>query len=189
MLTRLGRMDEAEREIRRALDLDPLSPSNQEALASFLYWASRPNEAEDEFRKILDLDPNSAVAHSGIGVLQARKGMHETAISESRKAVDLAPNNVGILSDLGYVYAVCGRRADAQKIIEELGHQAARRPVSSHYIACIYAGLGEKGLAMEWLEKAYQENSQWLCHIKLDPQLEILRGDPRFADLLRRIGF
>ena len=119
----------------------------------------------------------------------ARKGMHETAISESRKAVDLAPDNVGILSDLGYVYAVCGRRADARKIIEELGHQAARRPVSSHYIACIYAGLGEKGLAMEWLEKAYQENSQWLVHIKLDPQLEILRGDPRFADLLRRIGF
>jgi len=189
MLTRLGRMDEAERQIRRALDLDPLSPYNQETLASFLYWASRPNEAEDEFRKILELDPNSAFAHGGIGVLQARKGMHETAISESRRAVDLAPDNVGALSDLGYVYAVAGRRADARKIIEDLLHKAATRPVSSHYIACIYAGLGEKALAMEWLEKAYQENSQWLCHIKFDPQLDILRGDPHFADLLRRIGF
>ena len=90
--------------------------------------------------------------------------------------MDLAPNNVGILSDLGYVYAVCGRRADARKIIEELGHQAARRPVSSHYIACIYAGLGEKGLAMEWLEKAYQENSQWLVPHQAGPAT---RDSPR----------
>ena len=74
-------MEEAEREARRALDLDPLNPSNQEALASFLYWAGRPNEAEDVFRKILDLDRNSAVARAGIGVIQARRGMHEAAIS------------------------------------------------------------------------------------------------------------
>jgi hypothetical protein len=63
------------------------------------------------------------------------------------------------------------------------------RPISSHYIGCIYAGLGEKDLAIRWLEKAYEENSQWLSHTKLDPRLQSLRKDPRFENLLQRIGF
>jgi eukaryotic-like serine/threonine-protein kinase len=189
MLTRLGRMNEAEREIHRALDLDPLNANNQQTLASFLYWAGRASEAEHEFRKILELDRNSGPAHAGLGLIEAGKGQHEQAISESRKGVDLAPNNLGVLSDLGYVYAVAGRRDDARKIIQELLRQTSKRSISSHYIGCIYAGLGEKDHAIEWLEKAYRENSQWLPHVKLDPQLKVLRGDPRFEDLLRRIGF
>jgi adenylate cyclase len=90
---------------------------------------------------------------------------------------------------LGYAYGVAGYRTEAQKVIDQLRELAMRRYVSSHHVALIYAGLGARDEAIRWLEKAYEERSQWLPHLKGDPRLEGFHSDSRFKDLLRRIGF
>jgi tetratricopeptide (TPR) repeat protein len=189
LLTRLGRLDEAMGEIKRALELDPLSPRINSSLGSGLYWAGRLDQAIEQYRKMLEMDPNSAAAHSGLGLIYARKGMHAEAIAEMRKALDLSPGDTNAIATLGYAYGVAGYRTEAQKVIDQLRELAMRRYVSSHYVALIYAGLGARDEAIRWLEKAYEERSQWLPHLKGEPRLEGLHSDPRFKDLLRRIGF
>ena len=103
-LTRLGRLDEAMGEIKRALELDPLSPRINSSLGSELYWAGRLDQAIEQYRKMLEMDPNSAAAHSGLGLIYARKGMHAEAIAEMRKALDLSPGDTNAIGMLGYAY-------------------------------------------------------------------------------------
>ena len=135
------------------------------------------------------MDPNSAAAHSGLGLIYARKGMHAEAIAEMRKALDLSPGDTNAIGMLGYAYGAGGYRTEARKVIDQLRELATRRYVSSHHVALIYAGLGAKDEALRWLEKSYEERSQWLTHMKGDPRLEGFHSDSRFKDLLRRIGF
>ena len=189
LLTRLGRLDEAMTEIKRASELDPLSPRINAALGSEFYWAGRLDEAIEQYQKMLDMDPNSVTAHSGLGLVYAKKGLHTESIAETRKAFDLSPGDTNAIATLGYAHAAAGNRTEAQEAIDRLRELAMRRYVSSHHVALIYAGLGEKNQALHWLEKAYEERSQWLSHFKGEPRLEGLRSDPRFKDLLRRIGF
>ncbi len=93
------------------------------------------------------------------------------------------------LTGLGYVYAVSGQKEEARKVLDELLNERSKRPyVSSYLIATIYAGLGDKDQAFASLEKAYEARSWYLTHLKLDPELDSLRSDPRFADLVRRVG-
>jgi serine/threonine protein kinase/Flp pilus assembly protein TadD len=188
-LTRLGRLEEAQAEINRALELDPLSPRINYSLGSGLYWAGRLDQAIEQYQKMLDMDPNSEAAHSGLGLVYARKGKHAEAIAEMRKALDLSPGDTNAIAALGYAYGAAGDRREAQKVIDHLRELARRRYVSSHHVALIYAGLGARDEALRWLEKSYEERSQWLCHMKGEPRLEGLRSDPRFKDFLRRIGF
>jgi len=188
-LTRLGRHDEAMTEIQRALQLDPLSSRINSLLGSALYWAGRLDQAIEQYRRMLDMDPNLAAAHSGLGLIYARKGMHAEAVAEMRKALDLSPGDTNAIASLGYAYGAGDHQTEAQKVIDQLRELATRRYVSSHHVALIYAGLGENDKALRWLEKSYEERSQWLCHFKGEPRLQGLHSDPRFKDLLRRIGF
>jgi hypothetical protein len=89
---------------------------------------------------------------------------------------------------LGHVYAVSGKTGEARKVLEELMETSTRRYVSPYSIATIYAGCGEKDLAFRWLERAYEERSGWLAWLKPEPVSDPLREDPRFGDLLRRMG-
>ena len=89
---------------------------------------------------------------------------------------------------IGHVYAVSGKPAEAQKVVDDLKELSKRRHVSSYHIALIYLGLGEKDRAFEWLENAYKERSDSLVYLKVDPWLDSLHSDPRFADLVRRVG-
>jgi len=115
--------------------------------------------------------------------------MHAEAVAEMRKALDLSPGDTNAIASLGYVYGAGDHQTEAQKVIDQLRELATRRYVSSHHVALIYAGLGENDKALRWLEKSYEERSQWLCHFKGEPRLQGLHSDPRFKDLLRRIGF
>ena len=105
-----------------------------------------------------------------------------------RKAKELLKENIGIEADIGRVYALSGKRDDAHKVIDDLGQISKQRYVSSYNVALIYIGLGEKDRAFDSLEKAYKERSDLLVYLKVDPRLDTLRSDPRFADLMRRIG-
>ena len=107
------------------------------------------------------------------------------ALAELHKGKDLLKENVGVEADLGHAYAVSGNMNEAQRVIDDLEELSKQRYVSSYHIALIYTGLGENDRAFEWLEKAYEERADLLVYIKVEPRLDSLRGDPRFADLLR----
>ncbi len=114
--------------------------------------------------------------------------MYEEAIAEFQKAMTLSGGGTVTVAALGHAYAVSGRRGEAQKVIEQLKELSKRRYVEPSYIVVIYAGLGEKDQAFEWLRKAYEERSFSMLYLKVDPRLDSLRSDPRFTDLLRRVG-
>ena len=113
--------------------------------------------------------------------------MYEEAVRELQKAVDLQRNDSS-MSELGQTFALAGRRDDAKKLVKELEGLAKRRYVSPMNIARIYAGLGEKDLAFDWLRKGYEDHSDHLLRLGVDPSFDSIRSDPRFRDLLRRIG-
>jgi tetratricopeptide (TPR) repeat protein len=113
--------------------------------------------------------------------------MYAEAIAELRKAVDLNRRD-SLVSDLGNTYALIGRKDDAKKLVKELEELSSRRYVSPVNIAKIYAGLGEKDLVFKWLHKGYEDRSDHLLMLGVDASFDGVRSDPRFQDLLRRVG-
>jgi len=185
-LAEQGRMEKAIAEMTRACELDPLTSWINTYLAWFYYLARQPDEAITRLRKIIQTDPNFIIAHSTLGAAYEQKGMFEEAINELKKARLLDPKCC--LPHLGYIYAISGRRGEAQRMLDELLKQAKQPDFNPYDIAPIYAGLGEKDLAFMWLEKAYEYKSESLLFLKVEPWLDSLRTDPRFKDLLRRMN-
>jgi Flp pilus assembly protein TadD len=114
--------------------------------------------------------------------------MFEQAIAESRKAVELSGHGPGAVGGLGLVYATSGRRDEAEQVLGELKEVAKRRYVSASSLASIYARLGDKDAAFEWLEKAYREGAYGILFLKSEPEFDGLRSEPRFQDVMRRVG-
>ena len=186
-LARLGRSDEAMAMADRALQLDSISPFVNGNLASILYFTHQPDRLLEQANKMLEMDPNSNVAHAWLGRAYMQKKLYDQAIPELQKFVD--PQSGDGLTQLGYSYAMAGRKSEALKILADLEALAERRYSSPVRNACIYSGLGDKERAFEWLEKGYAGRSDHLTQLKMDPMFDSLRADPRFADLLRRVGF
>jgi tetratricopeptide (TPR) repeat protein len=122
-----------------------------------------------------------------LGQLYERKGQVPEAIAEFQKAKQL-DNSPLILAKLGRAYALSGKRAEAQKLIDELKELSRRRYVSSTFVAEIYAALSERDQTFEWLEKGYEERAAGMLFLKSDPLWDGFRSDPRFVDLVRRVG-
>jgi Flp pilus assembly protein TadD len=139
-------------------------------------------------RKTLELDPNKSGPYLALGRVYAEKGMYPEAIEQLQKGVDLSGGSPQPLSLLGYTYGVSGKREKALAIVQKLKLLSKRRYVSPYDIAVVYAGLGEKDLAFDWLQKAVADRSGKLVHIKYDEKLDTLHSDPRYSELLRRIG-
>jgi len=114
--------------------------------------------------------------------------MFAEAIAEIQKAIDLSGGSPLSLAALGHTYAVWGKRAEAERVLNELKESSKQGYISAYSIAAIHAGLGEKDQAFIWLEKAYEERSGWLIWLRAEPISDPLRSDPRFQDLLRRVG-
>jgi serine/threonine protein kinase/TolB-like protein/Tfp pilus assembly protein PilF len=184
-----GRTDEALAEIKRAQELDPLSlVINMVAGLTFVH-ARQYDDAIEQYRKTIELDPNWFAAHLELGLAYALKGAYPEAIVECEKALMLAPDNVDALESLGYVYAVAGRRADALRVLDRLNELSQRKYVPPFSRALVYTGLGDKDQAIEWLEKAYEERSPYLLYMSFaHPVWDPLRSDPRFQELVRRMG-
>jgi adenylate cyclase len=185
----MGRVDEANEQGRRALELDPLSVTAQWCLGWAFLNAGRSDEAIEQMSKAVELDPTSAWARTFLGRAYLTKGMQQRAIEELETARRDGPDDVFVLGLLGYGYAVTGRRADALKVLQSLDEMEKRRYVSRAARVYVYAGLGDKDKAFEWLEKAYQERSDALAWFRKEPESQSLRTDPRFAALMRKIGF
>jgi serine/threonine-protein kinase len=188
-LRRMGRLEESIKELRRAVELDPFSGFINLDLGGSLYFARRYDAAIEQERKILELDPNFILAHYVLGMAYVQKSMYEEGIAEFQKVLEILPGDVRPLSGLGNAYAVAGRRAEAQKVLDQLNDLSKRKYVPAWFRAIIYVGLEEKDKAFEWLEKSYEDRSIGFgSAIKVDPIWDPLRSDPRFADLLRRMN-
>jgi TolB-like protein/tetratricopeptide (TPR) repeat protein len=188
-LSGMGRFDEAQVQGRRALELDPLSVSNYWFLGWGAIYAGRADEAIQQYSKAIELDPNNGWARLFLGRAYLFKGNPQRAIQEMELAGRLQPDDPLVQGFLGYAYAATGRRPDALKILQRLDELAKHRFVSTIARAYIYIGLGDKDKAFEWLEKAYQERSDSLAWFKFDPESKSLQSDPRFAALIRKVGF
>jgi adenylate cyclase len=132
------------------------------------------------------MDPNIVVAHMYLGLVYAQQQEFSSALAELQKARHLQ-DSPDILSELGYVYALSGKRREAEEILSDLKVISKQRYILPTYYAIIYAGLGDKDKAFEWLEKGYREGGL-LVGLKVDPHWDNLRTDARFTDLTKRVG-
>jgi serine/threonine protein kinase/Flp pilus assembly protein TadD len=193
-LSEMGRHDESLGQRRRALELDPLSLSISTGLGRAYFWSRRYDEAIEHLQKTLQQDPKYADTHWSLGLAYEGKKMYEEAIASYQSAISLSKTTEFLegkpemIAALGHAYASSGLRDEALKIIEQLKVLIAQqRYVSPYSIALIYAGLGEKDLAFEWLDRAYNERDESYIHLKVDPRLDDLRSDPRFTERLQLI--
>jgi eukaryotic-like serine/threonine-protein kinase len=186
-LAALGRSDEALAEEKQALECDPLSLVVNSALGMQYYFARRHDEAIQQFRKALDMDSEFSIAKLGLGYAYAAKGMFGQAVTVGEKYFAVPTADSYALGALPYFQGRAGRRDDAIRSLEKLKALSKDRYVSPVTFLLAYLGLGEKDEAFAWLEKAYQERAV-LLYIKLDPIFDPIRDDPRFAQLLRRMG-
>src|SRR5688572_1278161 len=184
----VGRNDEAAAIIKRAQEIDPLS-SVIGVNVSRMYQLQNNHEASiQNSLKIIELDPNFGPAYQYLGLSYLRLGRNADAIASSEKAVELT-NRAGItLGDLGYVYAATGRRSEAVNVIKELEAKYARKEAIGQYIAAVYVGLGDYDKAFEWLEKDLEARNWKVVEIRWQLQFDALRDDPRFKNLLLRMG-
>lgn len=187
-LVAMGRFEESIAEGKRAQALDPVSPRASSQLGFNYYCARQYDHAIEECRQALDLDPNFLFAHWVLGLAYANKSMYEQAIAESRKAIEVSGHGPGAVGVLGYVYGASGRRDEAQQVLDELKELAKRRYVSPFSVAAIYARLGDKDAAFEWLEKAYLDGAYGMLFLKVAPEWDGFRSEPRFQDVMRRVG-
>ncbi len=186
--TACGRLDESLTEIKRAQELDPLSLIIQTDLARRFYFRRQYEEASEQLRKTLDMDPNFFRAHLDLGEVCVQQGKYEEAIAEFRQAIKLSGGSPVAVGGLGHAYAVSGQHAEARKVLGELSDLAKRRYVSPSLSAAIHVALGEKDQAFKYLAAAYEERASSLIRLKVEPNFGGLRSDPRFADLVRRVG-
>ena len=185
----LGRTDEALAEMRRAQELNPLSLIIRTHLGLILYLGRRYDEAIAQLRQTLEMEPDFAAAHYFLGWAHEQKGMDEETITHLQKALAVSPGSPSGIAALGHAHALFKRRRHAQKALKELHKLAEWRFVSAYDFAIICVGLDEADQAFKWLEKACEErSSSMLMSLKADPKLDTLRSDPRFQDLVRRVG-
>jgi serine/threonine-protein kinase len=187
-LTSIGRVDEAVAEMDRAQELDPLSLAISAQRGFVLEMARRYDDVIEGLSRVIAQDPNHYQAHMILGRAYAAKGRREEAISTLERATVLSKRSSGALGFLGMAYGLAGRKDEARKILHELLKQNRRGYVSPVAVANVYTGLGARDQAFDWLEKAYQERSYYLAYLKVSPASDPLRTDPRFDDMLRRIG-
>ncbi len=185
-LAAMGRLDEAIKTQEAVLQRLPLDLTANGDMANILLTAGKYDRSIEQSRKALEIDPKFWWSFQVLGLAYERKKQYAEAIDALQRArrADVNPSSVGYL---GYVYAAAGKKAEAQKVLAELTELSKQRYVSPYNIACIYAGLDEKDEAFAWLERAYQERSNYMELLKSETVLDNLQGDPRFAELLKRM--
>jgi eukaryotic-like serine/threonine-protein kinase len=183
----MGRGDEAVAEAKRGLQTDPLSTGLNGNLGSVLVFTHQWDKAIEQLRTSIDLDPNYWFDHYFLGRAYEQKGRFPEAIAAFQHGISLE-GNTEVWSSLGHVYAVAGKREEAQKVLDHLKEQSVHEYVAPYNFAVIYAGLGDKDEAFAWLNRAYQDRSYLLTYLTVDERLDNLHSDPRFDELRRRVG-
>jgi tetratricopeptide (TPR) repeat protein len=186
-LTWLGRFDEALRESERARQLDPLSLIIAADNGATLYYSRQYDRAIAQFRTVREMDPN--FPRTGlIRFAYEQKGLFSDALEEIEKWRRAYGDQPWTWSELAYIYGRSGKQAQAEHALQKLQQLDHRHPVDPASIVWAYVGTGNKDQAFAYLEKAYVQHSSTLTSLKVEPGFDPLRSDPRYHDLLRRVG-
>ncbi len=185
-LVAMGRLNESLQKVRRAQELDPVSPDANAGLANVLYLARNYDEAIRYCERALALEPNFLDALVLLGLSYEQKGMLADAIDQFRKAKDANPDSTEPLELLAHVSAISGQKDEARALLSEL--QSFRKPNSlqPYHVALIYAALNQKDQAFEWLAKPYANWTERLRMLRFDPRMDRLKTDSRFAAIVQR---
>ncbi|MDQ3665478.1 MAG: protein kinase [Acidobacteriota bacterium] len=184
----VGRSDEGFKEIKRAEELDPLSLIFINNVAESYVDHGDLDSADKEFQRMMELDPNFWAAYQTLVWIKVKQEKYEEALAAAQKSIELSNRSNAALGQLGHVYGRLGRTSEAEAIIKELEEKFANKIADGKDLAVVYAGLDDKDKAFDWLEKAFQYRSFHLTGMKIEPLLAPLHNDPRWSDLLRRVG-
>jgi len=184
-LSPLGRHEEAIAEMKRAMELEPLSITQGANFAAVYLYARQFDKALDQARKTYELDPTQPSARHWMCHSYNINGMYEDSLGISEK---VGETSTALYSVQAYAYARSGRREQAETILKKWKEVEKARYISHYQMAIAYIGLGEKDLAFAELERAYKEHDWFLVRIKVDPFMDPLRDDPRFNQLVKRVG-
>jgi len=187
-LTATGRLEEAVQEMKKALELEPASLVMNTFMGATLYYAGRYDEAIDQCRRTIQMDPNFAVAHWHLGLAYEQKHLLDAATEEFKKAISLSGSSPLMKAALGRAYAESQNNHEANEMLNELNELAKRQYASAYEIATICVALGNHEEAFQLLGKAYAEHSFHLVNLNVSPQFKSIRSDPRFQDLVERLG-
>jgi serine/threonine-protein kinase len=186
-LMTMRRTQESVQTGRQALDLEPLDRANIAHQGWYYLWTREYDRAIEPLKKAIQVDP-TPIPRWYLGLVYEQKGMYQEAIEQFRDCVRISNGLPSMIALLGHAYAVAGRHDEAQATLDQLRALAAQRYVPAYSLAAIYTALGHKDEAFAWLERAYDERDSWMDYIGLDPRLDPLRSDARFATLLQRIN-
>jgi len=181
----MGSHDKAIAEMKRSLELEPLSLVAGANLAAVYMYARQFDLAVDQAKRTYDLDPSFVTGQNWMCHTYNAKGMYAESLSISEKTLG---SSYQLLSALSYSYARVGRRPEAEALIKRWKEIEKTEYVTNYWIAVSYAALGNKEAAFAELEKAYQAHDWFLSRLKVDPFMDPLRDDPRFKDLIKRVG-
>ena len=183
-----GREAEAIREMKTAVELEPLSLVNNSELGWAYYLANQHDAAIEQLHKTIKLDPSFSNSYFLLGLVYADKGNYAEAVAALREGQKLSPDWLELQAVLAYTYASAGERGEAEALLTKLLKSAADTYVNPVLIASVYVALADNDRAIAWLERGYREKCSWMSWIAIEPQLERLRPDPRFQDLVSRVN-
>ncbi|HEV2103605.1 MAG TPA: tetratricopeptide repeat protein [Candidatus Acidoferrum sp.] len=188
-LSAMGKFDDSFEQIKKARELEPLSISINTSLGWRLYLAREYDRSIAQLRETLEMDPSSEWAHLNLGQAYEQKGQFGPAIEELQKALELSHSSPLTISALAHAEALSGNHAAANKLLGQLEALSKKQYVSPYYVAIVYLGLGKNEVAINWLEQAYADHSNGLVFLKVEPELDPLRKNPRFIALQNRLNF
>jgi TolB-like protein/DNA-binding winged helix-turn-helix (wHTH) protein/Flp pilus assembly protein TadD len=187
-LTAMGRFDEARAEILRARDLDPLSVATNTDVGFVEYYSGHYAEAVKQLRTTVEMSPRFPLAHLWLGRTYQEQRHYDDAIAEYTLAARVMVNWPVTMAAVGHVYGISGRRVEAERVLRDLRVLQTRQYVTPYGFALVHASLGHREAALDWLDRAVDDRSNWLVWLKLDPRFANLHGSPRFDALVQRVG-
>jgi TolB-like protein/DNA-binding winged helix-turn-helix (wHTH) protein/Flp pilus assembly protein TadD len=188
LLMAQARLETALAESKRAIELDQLSPVTNLHLGWHYIYSRQYDLAIDQLRKTLELDPSFGYAYWYMGRAYEQQGKYTEALQALRKAQELLKGNTAVSADIGHVSGVSGDKVAALRMLGQLRKAPQGTYVSPVEVALIYLALEQKTEAFQWLEKGYSERSDLMVYLNVDPRFDGIRSDPRFQDLLHRVG-
>jgi len=184
----LQRLEEAAREMRRALELEPLSIPCNLGVGWSLYYERKYEEAVAQYRKTLEISPDLPMALYELGLCYQNMRRYDEALAAFQKGHEMSRGEAASVMLLAHLHALNGRYEDARRHLATLEAMATQTYVPSLYMAFVYVGYGDSDRAFAWFERAYQERSSYLIYLAVEPSLDVLRSDSRYAHLMRRLG-
>jgi serine/threonine-protein kinase len=188
LLAATGRLNEAVAETKTAHELEPFSLTIYSDYIRTLYYAGQLDQAHSEALKLMELDPNFTRVYYELGLVLEEQGKLEEAIAAFRNGLKDSPDNVFGLTALGHALGRAGKKSEAERVIARLQQLSKQQYVSPYQTAVIYAGLDNRKMALDWLEKSREERFNWLPFLEVDPAFKSLRSEARFIELAKSLG-